>query len=61
MYAGFLFDIGFEMMEYATSESAGSLNVSIVINGSVPSSFNVTVEAVDEIAIGNISLFLLSV
>lgn len=50
--AGFLFDIGFETMEYTTSESAGSLNASIAINGSVPSSFNVTIQAVDETALG---------
>ena len=40
------------MMEYITSESAGSLTVIIAISGSIPHSFNVTVKAVDEIALG---------
>ena len=42
------------MMEYVTSESAGSLTVTITISGSVPHSFNVTVKAVDEIALGKV-------
>ena len=48
-----LWDIGFQTMEYITSESSGILTAVIMINGSnVTSPFNITIQAVNGTAIG---------
>ena len=46
------------MTEYTTGEGLESLTVAIAVNGSVTSSFNVTVQAVDGTAIGELCMIV---
>lgn len=48
---GFVFDIGFQMAEYTTSEASGSLTVVIMLSGSIATPFSVSIQGVDGTAI----------
>jgi hypothetical protein len=55
---GFQLDIGFQMAEYTTSEASESLTIVIVLSGTIPTAFSVSIQGVDGTAIGKHSNLL---
>ena len=54
MCTGYLFDVGFEMSEYTTSEDTGSFTLFIEVSGNGTNPFNITVQTVNGTALGKL-------